>query len=292
MLGKKTLTDLKAVMYLYAVGGYEGKRKAARELDVSIDTLSKYIDGLEEECGSKLLNTAGTGSVLTLRGERICRWAAEIEKELNIMYELVSEKDVLKGEIKMAWGLNARAAIISGELWDFLRKHKDITLSSSTVRKIDELKSMNCDVALTTLPPNFDGWEVMNVKDIQTGFFASTSYLRKYGYPIDINDMLNNHRMVFMRKGDAWANGEHKFLEKSKRPLYLTDTSYAVKEAITNGMGIGILPQSFTRKGLVCLDNIKTGISGQISLSIKTSSKNIKRVRVLAEYLRSILDRA
>ena len=43
MFGKKDLTNIEGIMMLYAVKTYASKRHAARYLNVSLDTLDKYI---------------------------------------------------------------------------------------------------------------------------------------------------------------------------------------------------------------------------------------------------------
>ena len=44
MLNKKALADFKAMLVLQAINQLDGKRKAAKELDLSIDTINKYIE--------------------------------------------------------------------------------------------------------------------------------------------------------------------------------------------------------------------------------------------------------
>ncbi len=292
MLAKKALADFKAVMLLNAINKFNGKRKAAKELDISIDTLSKYVDTLEQECGSKLFNSTATGTSLTMRGERIADYSAELEEVLKHMYAIVSNKEELVGEVKLLWDRHARANTTNKRLWDCLKKYKRITLTSTTVDKVNDNKNLTYDILITyELPTNSD-WELIYSKKTVTGFFASAQYLKKYGYPQTKEEMLSKHRMVLLREDKTWMHGAGEYLYNAKNKAYLGDSSFAINEAVEVGVGIGILPMSFVGKGLVCLDNIKSDAVGTVYMLVHKQTKNNQRVKVIAEHLKSMLDNA
>lgn len=101
MLGKRGLSELRAAAYLYAIEQCDGKREAARKMGVSVDTLNKYIEFLEEDCGTELLCTTGSDIQLTARGKKITSYMSKIERVLQHMYEVVSERDKLNGDIRL-----------------------------------------------------------------------------------------------------------------------------------------------------------------------------------------------
>jgi len=104
--------------------------------------------------------------------------------------------------------------------------------------------------------------------------------------------MLQKHRMIFLRKEFSWIKGIEKDMAEATHKVYLSDSSFATNEAIENNVGIGIMPLSFVKKGFVCLDNIKTDASGTVYLLTHKESKDTQRVKVLTEYLKSMLDKA
>ncbi len=91
MFGKKALADLKALVFLYAVSQCEGKRKAAKAMGISVDTVTKYIKYLEQECGTDLLSSYRGESRLTSRGAQFASFAEELTHELKHMYALVAD---------------------------------------------------------------------------------------------------------------------------------------------------------------------------------------------------------
>lgn len=292
MFGKKTLADLRAVVFLHAIDRYEGKRSAAKKMDVSIDTLTKYIQGFEEECGAELLNTDGGNCRLTPRGLHFAEYAAEIERELQHMYTLVAEKDEIKGEVRLLWDHNIRANVLISDWWVLLKKHKNITIISRSFDSIANIKNFSYDIALSyRLPPGND-WELIYTSPVKSKFFASTTCLKKFGYPVDMDDMLENHRMVFKHDSDEWLKNGKFLLDRAKHKVYISDLSFTVNDAISNGVGIGVMPYSFAHSGLVCLDNIPCEIAANIYVIAHRDFKSLNRVKVVGEYIKEILKKA
>ncbi len=292
MLGKKALADFKAMMVLQAINQLDGKRKAAKELDISIDTLNKYIENLEKDCGGKLINSSGTGSSLTVRGEQVAIWAREILRDLNHMYIMMSEREELKGEVKILWDENARANTINADLWNYLKKNKNVTLVSTTITDVDEWVNYSADLMVSNVRWLGDEWEEIYSKDIRGGYFASSQYLKKYGYPKNKEDMLENHRMIFLRDEYSWLFGEEEYIDRARHKVYLGDSSFATNEAIESGVGIGLMPLYFAKKGLVCLDSIECNALGTVYLSVHKVSREVQRVKVMAEHLIAMIDNA
>ena len=289
MFGKKTLADLKAVLFLYAIDRYDGKRSAAKKMDVSVDTLTKYIHDFEEECGTQLLSSNAGGCRLTSHGLRFADYAAEIEHELQHMYTLVAERDEVKGEVRLLWDHNIRANIMMADLWTLFKKHKNIAIISNSFDSTTDIKNFSYDIALCYRLPPGNEWELIYSSPVRAKFFASTSYLKKYGYPMDLNDMLENHRMVFKHDCDEWLKNGKFLLEQAKHKIYISDTSFMVNDAVRNGIGIGILPRSFSRTGLVCLDNIKCEVTANIYVIAHRDFKSLSRVKIVGEYIKEVL---
>ena len=290
MLNKKALTAFKAVLVLQAINQLDGKRKAAKELDFSIDTINKYIDNLEKDCGGKLINSSVNGTSLTVRGEQVAGWAREVLRELNHLNIMMSEREELKGEVKVLWDENARANTINSDLWSYLKKNKYVTLVSTTLTNVAEWKNYSADLMVSNVRWIGDEWEEIYSKQIKAGYFASSQYLKKYGYPKNKDDMLKNHRMMFLRKDYSWLQGVDDDVAQAKHKVYMSDSSFAINEAIESGVGIGLMPLYFAKKGLVYLENIECDAVGTVYLTIHKVSKMVQRVNVMAEHLIAMIN--
>ena len=278
------------MLVLHAINQLDGKRKAAKVLDLSIDTINKYIENLEKDCGGKLLNSTGNGTSLTIRGEQVAVWSREVIRELNHLYIMMSEREELKGEVKVLWDENARANTINSDLWSYLKKNKNVTLVSTTITNVNEWKNYSADLMVSNVRWVGEEWEEIYRKDINAGYFASSQYLKKYGYPKDKEDLLENHRMMFLRNDYAWLQGVEDDIKHAKHKVYMSDSSFALNEAIASGVGVGLMPLSFARKGLVYLENIECNAKGTVYLTVHKVSKMVQRVRVMAEHLIAMIN--
>ncbi len=289
MFGRNVLSELRAVAYLYAVEQCAGKRDAAQKMGVSIDTLNKYIEQLEEECGTELLCMVNNCSQLTSRGKKIAGYAVGIERVLQHIYAVASERDELEGEIHLLWNRNIRSSIISSDLWGFLKRHKRLTVLSSSVDKNVDISGYDYDIALVSSLPTGDDWELVYSKNISFGFFATGKYLSKTVYPLDMDDMLENHHMIFKYDTAKWLKHGDEIMEKAKHKSYISDAAFMVKDGVENDIGIGLLPLSFVRYGLVCLDNIPCSTNARAYIVAKKARYRDKGVKLVSEYLKEML---
>lgn len=292
MFGKKTLADLKAVLFLRAIDQYEGKRSAAKMMDVSIDTLTKYIEDLEQECGTELLNVTASGCKLTSRGIRFAEYAAEIGRVLQHMYALMAEKDDITGEIRLLFDHNIRANLLTVDLWNFMKKHRHVNVVSRFVDSLKDIKNFSYDLAISYHLPSEGDWELLYSGTVKSKFFASTAYLKKFGYPENLEEMLDKHYMIFKYDSQDWMNNGKFLMDRARNKAYISDTSFMISDAVASGVGIGILPASFVRYGLVALDNIECDTSTTIYVIAHRHSKDLRRVQILAEHIKEILNRA
>ena len=290
MFGKKALADLKALVFLYAVSQCEGKRRAAKEMGISVDTITKYIRYLEQECGTDLLHSSGGETKLTPRGAQFAAFAAELEQALKRLYILATEKDGLKGEVRLLWDGNIRADVVATDLWKVFRKNRNIRVTSLSFDSDNEVKNSAYDIALGYKLPRGDDWELFFSRPVKANFFASSEYLNKYGYPKDLEDMLQNHHMIFKSNSEDWLNEAKYIFKAAQHKVYVSDNVFMLHEAIKNGIGIGVMPSSFAKTGLVCLDNIHCEISANVYAVVHRDFKTFSRVKIVGEYLKEALN--
>ena len=96
MVSKKDISMLESLLFLQAIDQCSGKRKASEALSISIDTISKYIENLEEDLGVKLISSSGKGSNLTSVAQRIVEKASKI-KETFFIFRFFSTLFLYRG---------------------------------------------------------------------------------------------------------------------------------------------------------------------------------------------------
>ena len=97
------MINLQAIRYFAMVARYEHYTKAANELYITQSTLSKAIEGLEDELGVKLFEKQGRNVRLTFYGrilrDYVQRGTAEIEKGVMTVQTLANEQS---GTVRLA----------------------------------------------------------------------------------------------------------------------------------------------------------------------------------------------
>lgn len=289
MFSKKDLMNLESVIMLTAVDENSGKRKASAALNTSVDTINKYIDNLEAELGIKLLSSNEKGSALTVSGRKVVDVASKIKDYLRDIYRIVPLDGNIKGEVRIVYDQNVRSNFCIRSLTDFLDHYPNLQVIGDLVEGLPNMSDMKYDACMSYDVPTGNDIVVIYSKPIAYGFFASASYLSKFKYPMDLEDMLLNHRLVLMDTLPARIREGKDMLRKAHQITYMSNNEFAVHEVIRSGGGIGIMPLCFASEGIVCLDNIKCESTTTVYLTAHRSTKDIPKIRVMLDYYKGLI---
>lgn len=291
MANKKDMMNVESLFILSTIAKSSGKRQASKEYNISVDTINKYIENLETELGYKVLASNGRGSVITTRAHGLLDKVAKIEDILSDIYSTTPEKKDISGEVRIGMPLMISSNLLPKDLASFFDSYPDLRLISMSAidSEANEARISNVDIALVTDIPSNSDLVVIASKKIECGFFASPEYLSRYGYPLDLDDMIKNHRLV--NKIDnihtipMWNNA----LKKARYLCYSSNSTFALAEVIRYGGGIGVMPLRFKDEGLVCLDNIKCNTDVNFYLVAHKNTKDIPRIRTVLNYYKDLL---
>ena len=290
MINKKDVSMIESLLFLQAINQCSGKRKASETLATSIDTINKYIEYLEDELGVTLISTNGRGSSLTNVAQRIVSKVDSINEILDEIKSIKLENKEIKGEVRVCISLGYASYMVPQDLSDLFNIFPELKISSISATDISKINIRDFDIILSYEEiNNFDITEITN-KTIHCGFFASPKYLSEHGYPVDLDDLVANHRLI-MKNNDALKQiiGEANF--KHARICFETNNILALINALENSTGIGILPLGFATQGVVCLDNIPCDYPILYHLYANRSTKDIPRVRTLVNFYKNIMDK-
>lgn len=293
MFSKRDLMNMEGIMMLHAIKKSAGKRNAAKFLNTSIDTLNKYLNNLEKELGVKLVASDEKGCILTEKGEKVVEIADVIKKNLQQAYAVVPAEDnkSVKGEVRIAYERDARSNMYV-YLGDILEQYPDISLYIDTFDHAPDMSKMSYDICIGYNIPKGDDLVVIYSRKVSFGFFASSEYLAKHPYPQDMEDMLNNHRLLV--KDDGWwktAEGK-KLIQNAKKEVCFSNSTFVINDLAISGSGIAVMPTNFIRggHGMVCLDNIPCNIDATIYLVTHRTLKDIPKIRVVLDNYKSMLE--
>lgn len=290
MIGKKDLSVLESVLFLRAIEQCYGKRKAAEALCTSVDTINKYIENLEQDLGVKLISSDGKGSSLTNEAQRIVDKSSKIKEVLDDIYNIRLENKEIKGEVRVFMSLGYASYLAPQDLSALFDVFPDLVVNSISSLDVSSLNVKDADIILTFEEINSNDVVLISEKNVYCGFFASSEYLAKKGYPVDIDDLVQNHRLI--TKHDSMLRkiiGDEKF--KKAKICFRSNNSMALINAIENNAGICIMPLGFASQGLVCLDNIPCDLKVNYRLYANRNTKDIPRVRTLINFYKEIIDK-
>lgn len=294
MINKKDIMHLESLLYLLAVTEYSGKRKASEALSSSVDTINKYIDSLEKDLSQKLLYSDGRGCNLTEKGRKLTERAKQIKDILKDIYkkteEIHAENAEFIGDVQIAIASNVNSNLFVKNLKAFFELYPEIKITQTVTVGAPRLDDMVYDIGISNEKPLSSDVVVMAQKEVSTGFFASPSYLDKHGYPLNFDDMLQNH-VLLCRPSCATCDKNCKgLLKKAKYVSFRSNSPYALHDCVKDGMGISLLPLCYKNRGLVCLDNISSASKINYYLFSHKNVKDIPRVRAVINFYKNIIE--
>lgn len=288
MINKRDLLNINGLLSLGLIEQCKSKRKASEYLNTSLETFNKYIGNLENEFGVDLVKNTARGCILTPRGYELLQGANQITNILENIYYTRALKMSCRGEVRICLPLMLSTNFCMDELMDFFRKYPDLRIMLYSCLKEPNLETMGIDIGFTyfKLKENSSMVELERHK-IQMGFYASSDFIRECGRPKDINDLLENYRIVQKLDGLHYISGWKKYIEKAKHVSFETDSTFDLIQAISNGAGIGLLPLNYKNKeGLVRLDHIPFENPIKIRMLVNPKTKDLPRVRTVIGYLK------
>lgn len=287
----KDINLLQAICYLQIIEKYAGKKQAAQRFGVSIDTLNKYIDNLEQELGYKVLSSNVRGSFLTPRGKELLKKSAIIESVLDDVKSNAEEGKEIAGEVRVAISSIAASALFSKDLVSFQEQYPQIKLLH-LIRNEDGQNAVpfsDVDIALSLSLPTDSDSVVICSKKIEFGFFAAPQYISKYGYPQNMEDLIANHQIVNKIGYEKYIEGWADVLKKAKSNNFATNVSYYMYEVLKNGLGIGIMPLRFKQEGMFYLEHLPCESNISLHLITHLGCKDIPKNRAVLNYYKDLL---
>ncbi len=294
MFNKKDVMNLEGLMILSAIKKNAAKNEAAKDLNTSVDTLNKYLKNLEAELGTKLVSTSCRGCFLTRDGENLAALANQLKAYMQSIYSSVNKNissQVIRGEVKIAYDRNIREHIKMLEVQEFYDAYPFLSITIDTYDKVPEIGKLGYDIGLSYDIPSGNDVVVIASTERNFAFFASAEYLRHHSYPKNLDDLLENHRLIVRDDMRSWFKNFDKLVQNTRKGLCKTNNVQLVNELVSGGAGVAILPIHVAKQmaGLVCLEHLKCEALATIYLTSQRVIKDIPKVRLALDYYKKRL---
>ncbi|MEM8499708.1 MAG: LysR family transcriptional regulator [Pseudomonadota bacterium] len=238
--------DLKAFEAIAHAGSLT---EAARTSGMSIATLSRRLDHLEETLELKLVMRSSVGIELTQNGKALFISTNQAQNAVGNVCRLAAA--LKAGEADMPVRISATETVIttllSPNLSDLFRDDASTSVDFIVSNENVNLSKREADLAIRLASPVQETLITKRLATITTSLYASKDYFSDNQPSVDT---MKNQRFVLYDDhfGDIpevlWAR-EHGF---PGRASMQSSSTLAMLEAVKQGIGVGLLPDFLARK--------------------------------------------
>lgn len=217
---------------------------AAESLGVHRATINRHIDTVESHLGLPLFQRHAKGYTLTDTGRdmmEVAMRADELFTDFIGRASGVTEK--LSGSLKIST-LAEVSPLIIPIIDKFHLKHPNINLELIADDQLARLEHGEAHVAIRAgAKPITPDYVVLPFKKIRFGLYASKSYVKKNGLPIESN--FSEHEFVGMRDiNSPLPYTDWMITEVPEGSFALQTTNqYVITTAVKQGLGLGFVPE-------------------------------------------------
>ena len=215
---------------------------AAESLGVHHSTVLRRINNLEDNLDARLFHRHARGYTVTEIGAKLFATAKSINAELEKLHnDIIAADSQLRGSLLLTT-VSGFIDVLSDVCEQFQSLHPQVQLEVILDQNRLRLDHGQAHIAVRAGPrPDEGDYIAQHLAELSSGFYASKSYIEKYGMPKNI-EQLQQHSFV---SGVAGYNGKVPYfawvdqhIEPSQIKLRVSETSEATR-AIVRGLGIG-----------------------------------------------------
>jgi DNA-binding transcriptional LysR family regulator len=219
--------------------------RAADSLDMPNSTITRLVQTLEQELGSKLLNRTTRRVTVTGEGamyyERVVRLLGELDDlESSLKQARASPRGRLRVDMPAALGIS----LILPALPDFCARYPEIELELGLSDRSVDLVADNVDCVVRGGLITDQSLVARRIGEARRVCCASPAYLARHGQPATPADLQRHHALVrFVSPRNhqvlpfVLCKGDERFEVQSCKGLAVNDTTACVAAAVA-GLGV------------------------------------------------------
>lgn len=248
--------------------------------------LSKSLKNFEERLKCQVLERTHSGVRLTQNGREVFKLACDLDKTIYKVKNFVVSDKLISGKIRLWTSEGLGTGYLSAFLPEFLRKYPDVQIE--IICSLDSPNSVHeTDMAIVYNEPDCDDSEIVSKYDLKFGLFASMEYLSQFGYPKNLKDLQENHRICdrenFVQVWPKWQ----KFIDGAKHIVATTNSSAMLLRMTRDGVGIGLHPIGIGKQesNLIHLPQLNMELSHPFWIISHPENQNLPKIKALVEHI-------
>ena len=249
--------------------------------------LSKILKDFEDKLQCQLLERTHNGVKLTENGQEMFKIACDLDKAIYKTKNFTTSSRNISGKIRLWTSDGLGTGYLSNCLADFISKYPDIKID--IVCSLDTPNFSTTDMAVVYEKPHFDNEEIVSEYELKFGLFASMSYLSKFGYPRNIKDLQQNHRICDRENfAGVWPQWK-KLISDAQHVVTTTNSSNMLMHMTRDGIGIGLHPLAIGKKekDLILLPQIDLKISHPFWIVSHKDGQEIPKIKALIDHIKA-----
>jgi DNA-binding transcriptional LysR family regulator len=254
------MPDLNDMLFFAEVVDHGGFAAAGRALNLPKSKLSRRVADLESRLGVRLLQRTTRKLSLTQAGEIYHRHCVAMREQAEAADEAVAlVQTEPRGTVRITCPVTLAQSTIGPLLPQFLAAHPQVRVDMLVTNRVIDLVQEGVDVALRVRASLDDSGSlvVKNLGETKGVLVASPQLLQRFGTPAGV-ESLRNLPTVAMSAADGRATwrlhgprGAEFELEHG--PVYTADDLLSLKFAVTQGIGMCVLPD------YLCSEELRRG---------------------------------
>ncbi|MCX5542139.1 LysR family transcriptional regulator [Paraburkholderia sp. CNPSo 3076] len=268
--------------------------EASHILRMSQSTISRRIQRLEKDTGTKLFKRSSQGLSLTSSGHRLLEHVEKLESTLSAVETTVfSDAVALSGEIRLGATEGFGTFFLAPQLANFCSRHPAITLDILPLPRTLNLSKREADASVAIDRPSANSFVTCKLTEYRLLPYASKAYLERSS-KIRNKDDLINHRWIDYVDDLIFSPQQFSLTSwlPSLKPSFRSTSVIAQAQAVKAGLGIAVLPcfLGSVTGDLVPILPKEVDIRRTFWLVAPPERREIARVKALWEYIREVAE--
>jgi len=221
---------------------------AAREMGVSVATVSRGVARLEDRLGARLLNRTSRQLALTEFGRTLCERAGEIYRQAEAAEGAAREMSVQpRGLVRLAVPMSFGLRWVAPLMPEFFRRYPDVQVDLHLADSTVDLVADGFDAALRIAALPDSSLVARRLCAVTQFVVASPTYLKREGRPAHPRELVDRPCMsyAYRARSDVWRftndSGDEE-LVTPVGPLRVTNSD-ALLPMLLEGLAISELPE-------------------------------------------------
>ncbi len=237
------LDDIALFVRVVASGGLN---KAADQLGLPPATVTRRLQRLERQIGSKLLHRSTRRFDLTADGQKLMdECAFLVDSLVERAEDLRQSRQTLSGAIRVMAPVSMTIGVLQGIWTGFLDAYPDVTIEFVLNNSVEDFHASKADFAIRAGSVTDEGVQSQKIGQVRTVLAASPDYVRRMGAPAHPDDLVN-HQFIVGFALQHWrlfnSETQQRTVFQINNPRVVVNEFSLVRRFCLDGFGLALFP--------------------------------------------------